>query len=77
MAFPVSGMLCYIKQSFLFKFMYFNRYNTSVQNKFLSKKEGTGDTPRRGNFTIATKTNPYGKIISFFANHKRNAQRIV
>jgi hypothetical protein len=34
------------------------------------KKLGIGDTARRGNFTITTKTNPYSKIISFFANHK-------
>ena len=55
-----------------------NRLNiTSVQDKFLRKKEGIGDTPKRGNFTIATKTNPYGKIITFLTNDKYHTQRDV
>lgn len=35
----------------------------SVQNNFLEKKDGIRDTSGRGNYTIATKTNPYGKFI--------------
>jgi len=42
---------------------------TSVQNKFLVK-EGVGDYPVKDNFTVTTKTNSHGKIISFFSNYK-------
>ena len=44
---------------------------------FKKNKAGIGDTPRRGNFTITTKTNPYGKIITFLANHQYYPQRVV
>lgn len=43
--------------------------DTSVQNKNLNKK-GVGDYPVKDNFTITTKTNSYGKVITFLSNHK-------
>jgi hypothetical protein len=49
---------------------------TSVQDKFLRKKEGIGDIPIRGNFIITIKTNPYSKIISFYTSDEFNTQRI-
>lgn len=44
---------------------------------FKKNKAGIGDTPRRGNFTIATKTNPYGKIITFLSNHQYYTKRVI
>ncbi len=53
--------------------------NKSHPSKINCKKNkvGIGDTPRRGNFTIATKTNPYGKIITFLSNHQYYTKRVV
>ena len=41
------------------------------------EKVGVGNTPVRGNFTIATKTNSYGKIIPFCTNNKHYAPAII
>jgi hypothetical protein len=43
----------------------------------IRKKVKIEDTPERDNFTISTKTNPYGKIITFFTNDKFNPQRCI
>ena len=44
---------------------------------FHEKKVGIGATPERGNFTITTKTNPYGKITTFLTYHQYNPGKVI
>lgn len=60
-----------------FPFIISSFFSDPSKINFHEKKVGIGATPERGNFTITTKTNPYGKIITFLANHKHNPQRVV
>lgn len=63
-SYNLLGAISFI--NFIYKF-------TSVQNKILTQKRGVGDTPKRDNFTIATKTNPDGKFIFIFPNYKHDS----